>query len=261
MACPQTKQGTVVVIVGFEQGPVAVSADSLEYFRTGKTDNVCKISTLGNKLIVSGTNYAGNGRDFSVLGNAREVFASFQPEQVALKDFSSKFVTAWKDSLLDHINHELGIGAIDTASLEDGRLMNGIVVGMNDEGLITAWIIHVSVKTSGGSHVAFVPTIVMSNHLPLFLAAGHYAIADETYYGTTARGRGWSHKLWEGSDRLPASDKSTYWTRQLIDLTIKNVPFEQIGPRQIKTVGAPIDSVTIDHSGRIKWGRHQVNCR
>jgi hypothetical protein len=262
IAWSQTEtRGTVVVVFGFEQGPVAVAADSREYRLSGNTDDkTCKINILGNKLIIAASGYSGNGKSFSVLANAREVFAALPPGQLGRKDLSSKFIVAWKDSLLDHINRELEAGTINTASMEDSHLTAGLVVGLDEKNLITAWVIHVEVKKDGSRAVAFVPPLEMSNHLPLFNALGKYTIAGETYYGTTARGREWNRGFWQGSDRLPIDDQSTYWARHLVDVTIDNLPLENIGGHMIKTVGGPIDSVTIDHAGRIKWGRHKPDC-
>jgi hypothetical protein len=263
LSWPQTEtRGTVIVVFGLERGPVAVAADSQEYRLNGDTDNrVCKIKVLGNKLIIGASGYAGNGRSFSVFANANEVFASLPPSVVSGQMLLSKFVLAWRESLVAHINGELEAGTLSAASFADSHITIGVVVGLDEKGLITSWLIRVETRKEGNRTFAFAPPIEMSNHLPLFNALGKFEIPTETYYETTARGERWNRELWQGSSDLPLKDKSTYLARHLIDLTIKNLPSEKIGNYQIKTVGGPIDSVTIDHAGRIQWGRHKENCQ
>jgi hypothetical protein len=261
VAWPQTQSGTVVDIVGFEQGPVAVSADSRQYYRDGRTSAVCKIATLGNKLIVSVTGYAGSGNGFSVLADAREVFNSTPSTQRTVKDFGLKFVELWRDSLLEHINRELDAGRLSPAFTDGPRLLNGIVVGRDEKGLVTFWVIPVSIEQSSDRYIAVSRNIETGNRLPLFNALGRQEIAAETYYGKTDRGKAWNRKLWKGSDTLPTNQKSTYWSRWLVQLTVDNWPPESIGNLKIKTVAGPIDTATIDDAGRVKWGKHQAQCQ
>jgi hypothetical protein len=267
MAWSQTERGTIVVVIGFRDGPVAVAADSLAYTGNGDTRNICKITTIGDKLIISATGYTGhesNGKwDFSALANAHEEFNRFQRQQIATKNFASKFVDSWKQSLVDKLNQELKVrpDEVTTDSVSDD-LMSAIVVGLDENGLISTWIIRMKYKKIGtGGIVALSMPVERKFELPYYVAAGKNEIAREAYAATTIRGKKWNHELWEGSAGLPVNQRSTYWTRRLVDLTITNHPSEIIGFHQLKTVGGPIDSLTIDHTGRIRWGEHKPDCQ
>ena len=58
---------------------------------------------------------------------------------------------------------------------------------------------------------------------------------------------------------LPASVYKTS-LEQLVQFTIDNLPPQRFGVRLIKVVGPPIDSVTMDNSGRIEWQEHKPEC-
>jgi hypothetical protein len=246
------RSGTVIEVVGFEQGPVAVSADSREYFRDGRTEEVCKITALGDRFIVGVTGYAGNGKDFSILGDAREVFESLSPK--ATKEIGIIFVNAWRDRVLEHVNRELHDGKIEPEVLNQ-RLANAITVGPNEKGVVTLWAIRIST----GSNTAF-SDIVTKDQWPQIASFGDNKIAIEAGDPTTEKGREWNRRLHSGAGKLPGNERSTYWSRWLVQFSIENLAPENIGGLQIKTVAGPIDTLTMDRAGNIKWGKHKKKC-
>jgi hypothetical protein len=256
MAWPQAQRGTILLVIGFKDGPVAVAADSLAYGWNGGAQNTCKIATLGNKLIVAGK------VDFSALAIAHEVFSRFPSRQAALKNFGSKFIAEWNKALVDRINQQLKQRGSDiTKFLPDDNLTSAIVVGIDEKGLVTTWSARLRYRSVGNTKVAFSMPVKTATDLPYEVYAGENDIANEAYLRTTPRGQEWNHELWQGSAALPSDQKSTYWARQLISLTLRYLPPRTFGGRQIATVGGPIDSVTIDRTGAIKWGDHKPECK
>lgn len=265
-AWPQTQHGTILLVIGFKDGPVAVAADSLAYGWNGDTYTVCKIATVGDKLIVAASGYTDritHGKvDFSALASAREVFSRFPKKKVATKNFGPQFIGAWNESLVDKINQQLNYRNSDiTAYLPDDNLTSTIVVGVDEKGLVSTWSTGLRYRSVGNRKVVFSMPVKTTTELPYEVHSGENDIADEAYHLTTPRGREWNHELWQGSAGLPVDQRSTYWARQLIDLTLRYLPPKTFGVRQVTTVGGPIDSVTIDRAGTIKWGDHKPECK
>jgi hypothetical protein len=266
MAWSQVERGTLVVVMAFEDGPVAIAADSLAYNWNGNSQNVCKITTVGDKLVVAASGYTlhtTDGKvDFSALAVAHKVLKMFSKNQIARKSFGSTFATAWNKAFVGELNQQLRLrGSEITTYLPDDGLAATIVVGVDEKGLVTTWSTAIKYKKMGTRDVAFSQPVTATSKLPYQVPAGELEIDTEAYSGTTPRGRDWLHGLWEGSERLPSDQRSTYWARQLIYLTIDYLPAKTFGGHTFKTVGGPIDSVTIDRNGSIRWGEHKPECR
>ncbi len=229
MAWSRTQRGTILLVIGFKDGPVAVVADSLAYGWNGDTHNICKITTVGDKLIVAASGYTfqiTHGTvDFSALATAHEVFSRFPQRQAALKNFGFKFIAAWNKSLVDKINQQLKYRGSDiTAFLPDDNLTSTIVVGIDEKGLVSTWSTRLRYRNVGNRKVAFSMPVKTTTELPYEVHSGENDIANEAYFRTTPRGQEWNHELWQGSAGLPVDQRSTYWARQLIDLTLRYLP-------------------------------------
>ena len=202
------QRGTVIDVVGFDQGPVAISADSREYYRDGRVNEVCKIAALGNKLIVGVTGYAGNGNDFSVFESAREVFNSIPEKQREVKELATYFVGLWKDSLLEHVNRELDAGRI--TAVGNTRITNAITIGLNDKGVISEWVIPIYIEQSTVRRIAYSPPLEPRDRWPMIGAFGEEKISVEARDATTDRGIQWNRQLSNDANRLPITERSTY---------------------------------------------------
>lgn len=265
-AWAQTEHGTIVVAFGLSDGYIALAADSMAIVGNGDPKSVCKITTVNDKLVVSATGTTGHiattGKwDFSVLASAHEVSARLSTNKVALNNFTSLFAKAWAIKVVDKFNHELRVRPKETtASSEGDVLANGIVLGLDKKGILGLSVIKWHYKTlTNGQKTAF-QTMDHASDWPVYLAAGDNAIANETFYGTTERAKQWRQELQSASKQLPTAQQNTYVARGLVDLTIHHLPPKTIGVRVMPTVGPPIDSITIDRTGRIEWGEHKPEC-
>jgi hypothetical protein len=266
-AWTQTEHGTIVVAFGLSDGYIAVAADSMALVGDDNPRSVCKVATINDKLVVaaSGTtgHIANNGNwDFSVLATATEVAAIFSAGKSALNDFASLFTNAWATKVVDKFNHELKVRPKETTASSQGNLLaDGIVVGLDQNGILGIWVIEWHYNSlANGRKTAFL-TIEHRNGWPVYLALGDASIANEVFWGTTERGRQWKQNSKAVFAGLPASQQNDYMARELVDLTISHLPPKVVGVRLVSTVGGHVDSITIDKTGRIEWRDHKPECR
>jgi hypothetical protein len=264
-AWSETEHGTIVVVFGWADGHVAVAADSRGVIGDKTADNVCKITAIDNKLIVSLTGNTGhvtrNKWDYSALTEAQEVSGNFTAKDRSLSDFSSRFANAWANRLVEKLNYQLKVRPTETIALsQDHTLAIGIVVGRDERGEIGIWVIYVKYRTTRDGRKTTYHTIEHKSELPVYLSAGDHEIADEAFSGTSERGRQWWTQLRAASAFLPIEQQSTYIARGLVDLTIRFLPAKVVASHQLQTVGGPIDSINIDRNGRLQWGEHKADC-
>jgi hypothetical protein len=264
VAWTQTESGSIVIVMATRHGPVAAAADSLAYNRNADTYQSCKIATVGNKLIVAATGYAGKrsggkGQAFA-LASAQEVFGRFSKKQIALKTFGSDFFSAWIKEVAHYVNVQLAEQPKLTSSLQDPRVTALILIGLNENGLVTTWSGHLQLsRNSKGVSVCAIHDHIYTDR-PYNVFIGKTSVAEEAAQPTTPQGQRWNDQIHALADPHPNEELSKIWTRQLVQFTIDNLPQETIGTKQIKVVGPPIDSITMDSSGNIMWGDHKPEC-
>ena len=267
IAWSQTEHGTVLLVLGQRHGPVAVAADSLAYSWDGNTNQTCKIATVGNKLIIASSGYGGRRnnitgkKEFSTLTTAQEVFSTFSKKQIALKTFGSDFLAAWNKALMKNFNIQLNSYSDLVPTLKDNYVVSPLVVGLGKDGMVTTWISHINFRFSNGRYEAYSILAKPQSVRPYRVRGGETAIVDEILGETTPRGRAWSNQIHRIADPFPDEKLANIWARELVQLTIDNLPSQNFGVRLIKVVGPPVDSIIMDNSGRIEWQEHKPECK
>lgn len=267
-AWPQTGHGTLVVVFGLNDGNISVAADSRGMIGYYANDHTCKIATVGDKLVVAGTGEYGHlshGRwDWTAIATAHRTFDTFSKAEFARKDFSTIFVERLMNALVKNFNNELRISPKEvTTSAKNNILWTQIVIGPDEKGTIGEWVTFIKLRngTTKGSKVAYNLPTEHRGELPVYLAAGETDIANEIFYRKTARGIQWQGEIKAASANLPIGEQSNFIARSFVDYSIRYLPPRVIGVREVQAVFGPIDSLTIDTSGRIRWGEHKAECQ
>ena len=247
------------MLFGLFDDDIALAADSRAIVGHSYAPNDCKIATIDNKLIItsSGMNgrvLTGGHLDYSTFTIAAEVAARFSAREVAFNTFGSRFAEAWAVSFGEALQHDM-----DSHPNEATDSANGVIVGLSDKGVLGYWFVRW--RRVIASDRKTVQHTVTRKDWPGLVLLGEGAIADEAINGSTARGKKWKLDIQAHADKLPADQRNAFFARQFVDLSIRNLPPGTIEGYKVQDVGGPIDSITMDRNGRIKWGEHKPECK
>lgn len=260
-AWSQVPHGTILVL-NAEEGEAAVAADSRGFIGDRELDDMCKISALGNKLIVGVTGHSGyfrNGKvTWDALTIAHQIF-----RRVSLKattqNLPLEFANAWGLSLKKQLWIELHSRPSGTLGVvKDNAYINGLVVGRREGKEILIYVVIVTYRNLGARHIADYQVTPINP--PSTLAMGLVDIANEFKEGETERARKWKEELTHEKMNATEQLRIAIPAIGIVNLTIRYSTPQKIGTSLLNAVGGPIDAIKMDRAGNINWIQRKKNC-
>jgi hypothetical protein len=266
-AWSQVKHGTVVVAYATENG-VTVAADSRGIIggQRDVDDNVCKISTLGNQLIVGLAGIKGHiesgGRwSWDVLAIAQNIFTGLKYKSTS-DDLPYAFSVAWGKALENQFSRELRLRPNDTLankSKDEGpTLASGIVTGRAKAGNIVIYIVKINYSPLRSGQFS-VHSELTPFAPPGTVTLGRAEISNEITSGVTARGIQWRNELTAQNMRSSARMRDAIPAIRIVELSISYLPIRP--PLTINDVGGPVDAVKLTPDGKIDWIQRKQYCQ
>lgn len=251
--------GTVIVITSF-QSEIVFAADSRIASDSSYSDDDCKISVFGNRVIFAASGRGGvrNVITHTYIWNAhtlaknefRHLTRNSTPQLLAEK-LASAWGLAIKKELEEDIarNKEYALLHVE----DDQVLALGAFAAFEKDGtfLIAVERITYEINSNGAVVVkASMAQRVTSPGGPIYLGKGE--IIRECFAGQTPRSREWKRDMQMGIDF--SADPTVFTAKKLVQLTIENYPRTRADGKggQFSIVGGPIAITRLTQKG-VDW--------
>jgi len=258
-ASAQIQSGTTIVLMSTKD-EIVVTADSRAFNASIDLDDSCKITALGNRLLIAATGEAfARNSDERLAWDAhtigRNVFDEISKEESG-EPLAVRVANAWGNKIKEKLQNDLNINPNEVLlGAKSNSLAHILVAGFDhDKPVWVAGQITYRVNPAGVYEAGY--SVLHISTTSGDVALGYTDIANEFLADKTPRAIRWRNNL-HGN---PGDDPIAVGLIEAVRLAIKYTPPIHYGNRTLYPVGGPIDAVRLSRSNGIQWIQRKPNC-
>jgi hypothetical protein len=249
----QAKTDGTIIVVDASKNEIVIAADSRTSGTNTYSDDNCKISAFGDKIVFTASGRTGSRSGPTKFWDAHAI-ALREFERLTRKgapdDLPINLAQAWGIAIKKKIEYRISQRVHVLAGLDDSLIMSAFFAGVRKDGSILAVIEKISyeVLKDGTPQIErSQPNILTSSQFPQFLGKGD--IIKEFDAGQTLRADQWRHKL------IPliraSTDQVATEAIEEVRLTIDNLATAKFNAKGVpfSEVGYPIAAIRLTSKG------------
>jgi hypothetical protein len=249
--------GTIIVITASEK-ELVIASDGRRFDPNFYSDDVCKISTLSDKIVFTVSGRAGpkvkpNFQFWNAFTVARQQFQRLSAKGTS-DTLPFELAQAWGVAIKKEIEKRMKRGVDVVRGLTDHAILSGIVAGIKSDGSIIAISEAITFeplnRTGAIRIVATPPYILKPTDFPWWMGKGD--IIKELVQRRTFRSDQWNRNI----EAAVNSSSDPIATRAIeeVRLTIENLEPTMTDSRGVRfsAVGLPISALRLSSKG-LEW--------